>query len=117
MNAIDVNITWNKIEDCHRLEKKKHDVIVQVINRKHLKALRNKKKLKSNDKNATGIPNKNLFIKENLTLLNSKLPFICQKLKRDGEIEKCYCTNGIAHIAKNVKLMKIYLKDLQKLFP
>ena len=23
LNAIDVNITWNKIEDCHRLEKKK----------------------------------------------------------------------------------------------
>ena len=39
-------------------------------------------------------------------------------MKRDGEIEKCYTINGIAHIAKNNKLMKINnLKDLQELFP
>ena len=42
----------------------------------------------------------------------------CRKLKRNGEIEKCYTINGIAHIAKNNKLMKLYhLKDLKELFP
>ena len=85
LKAIGVNITTNEIEACHRLGKKKKKVIVRVINRKHcLKALQNKKKLKSIDKNAIGIPNANLFISENLTPTNSKLAFNCQKLKRDG---------------------------------
>ena len=85
LKAIGVNITTNEIEACHRLGKKKKNVIVRVINRKHcLKALQNKKKLKSIDKNAIGIPNANLFISENLTPTNSKLAFNCQKLKRDG---------------------------------
>ena len=63
---------------CHRLGKKNKNVIVRVINRKHcLKALRDKKKLKSIDKNAVGIPNANLFISENLAPANSKLSFNC----------------------------------------
>ena len=119
LKAIDINITMNEIEACYRLGKKKKNVIVRVINRKHcLKALRNKKKLKSIDKNAIGILNANLFISENLTPASSKLAFNCRKLKRDGEIEKCYTINGIVHIVKNNKLMKLYhLKDLQELFP
>ena len=65
-----------------------------------------------------GIPNANVFISENLTPANSKLAFHCRKLKRDQEIEKCYTINGIVHIIKNNKLMKLYhLKDLQELFP
>ena len=61
LKAIGVNITSNEIEACHRHGKKKKIVIVRVINRKHrLKALRNKKKLKSIDKNAIDIPNANL---------------------------------------------------------
>ena len=86
------------------MDRKKKNVIVRVINRKYcLKALRNKKKLKSIDKNAIGIHNANLFISENLTPANSKLTFNCRKLTRDGEIEKCYTVNGIAHIVKNNK--------------
>ena len=66
MKAIDVNITTNETEACHRLGKKKKNVTVRVINRKNcLKALRNKKKLKSIDKNAIRIPNANLLISEN----------------------------------------------------
>ena len=119
LKAIDVNITTNEIEACHRLGKKKKNAIVRVINRKHcLQALQNKKKLKSIDKNAIGIPNANLFISENLTPASSKLAFNCRKLKRDGEVEKCYTINEIFHIVKNNKLMKLYhLKDLQELFP
>ena len=42
LKAIDVNITKNEIEACHRLGKKNKNVIVRVTNRKHcLKALRN----------------------------------------------------------------------------
>ena len=56
---------------------------VRAINRKHcLKALRNKKKLMSIDKNAIGIPNANLFVSENLTPADSKLAFNCRKLKK-----------------------------------
>ena len=103
MKAIDVNITTNEIEACHRLGKKKKNAIVRVINRKHcLQALQNKKKLKSIDKNAIGIPNANLFISENLTPASSKLAFNCRKLKRDGEIEKCYTINGIVHVVKKI---------------
>ena len=41
LKAIYVNITSNEIEACHRLGKKKENVIVQFINRKYcLKALR-----------------------------------------------------------------------------
>ena len=35
LKAIDVNITMNEIEACHRLGKKKKNVIVRVINRKY----------------------------------------------------------------------------------
>ena len=104
LKVIYVNITKNEIEACYRLGKKKKNVIVQVINKKHcLKPLRNKKKLKSIDKNAIGIPNANLFISENLTPANSKLTFNCQKLKRDREIEKYNTIKGIVHSAKNNK--------------
>ena len=44
LKAIDVSITTNEIEACHRLGKKKKNVIVRVINRKHcLKALQIRK--------------------------------------------------------------------------
>ena len=103
LKAIDVNITTNEIEACHCLGKKKKNVIVPVINKKHcLKTLRNKKKLMSIDKNSIGIPNANLFIDENLTPASSKLAFNCRKLKRDGEIEKCYTINGIVHVVKKI---------------
>ena len=119
LKAIDANITLNEIDACHRLGKKKKIVIVRVINRKHYsKALRNKNKLKSIDKNAIGIPNAYLFISENLTPLNSSLALNCHKLKRDGKIEIYYTINAIAHFAKKNKLMKIYhLKDFQEHFP
>ena len=56
LKAIDANITTNEIEASHRLGKKKKNVIVRVINGKHcLKALRNKKKLKSIDKSPSKI--------------------------------------------------------------
>ena len=85
VEVINVNVTMNEIETSHRLGKKKNNVIVRFINRKHcLKTLKNKKKLKSIDKNTLGIPNANLFITENSTPANSKLGFNCQKLRRDG---------------------------------
>ena len=119
LKATDVNITTNEIEACHRLGKKNKNVTVRLINRKHcLKALRKKRKLKAIDKNAIGICNANLFISENLTPTKSKLAFNCRNLKRDVEIEKGYTINGIVHIVKNNKLMKLYhLKDHQELFP
>ena len=44
LKVIDVNITTNEIEACHRLGKKKKNVILRVTKGKHcLKALRNKK--------------------------------------------------------------------------
>ena len=65
------------------------DVLVWIINWKYcIIALRSKKKHKSIQKNAIGVPNANLFISENLTPVNSKLAFNCQKLKRNNEIEK-----------------------------
>ena len=95
MKAIDFSITTNEIEACHRLGKKKKNVTIRVITRKHcLKALWNKKKFKSIDSNAIDTPNVNLFISESLTPANgSKLAFNCRKLKRDGGIEKCYTIN------------------------
>ena len=74
-------------------------------------------KLKSIDKNAIGIPTAKSFVRENLIPVNNELAFNCQKLKKDGEIEKLHTINGIVHIVKNKKFKKLYqLKDLQELF-
>lgn len=101
MKAVDVNITLNEIVACYCLGKKKKVIIVRVFNRKHcLKSLRNKKKAKCIDKNAVGIPNAKLFVKENLTPVNSKSTFNCQSLKKDIEVDKHYTINGIVHIVK-----------------
>ena len=87
LKAIDVNITTNETEACHHLGKKNKNVVARVINRKHcLKALRNKKKLKSIDKNAI-----------------------------DGEVEKCYTINGIVNIAKNKLMEKIFRNSSQSM--
>ena len=70
LKTINVDITSNEIETYYRLSKKKKDVIIRVINRKHcLQELRNKKQLKFSDKTALGIPNPNekLFITEAAT--------------------------------------------------
>ena len=108
LKATDVNITTKETEACHRLGKKKKNVIVRVINRKHcLKALRNKKKLKSIDKNAVGGPNANLFIIEYLTPANSKFALNFRKLKRDGNSEKCCTLNLTVHLVKSNALMKL----------
>ena len=91
LKVIDVNITTNEIEACHCLGKKKKNVIVWVISRKHcLRTLQNKEKLKSIDKNSIAIPDGNLLTDENITPANIKLAFNCRKLKKDSKIEKCY---------------------------
>ena len=105
LKSIDVNITSK-------------DVIVRVVEKKYcLHTPRNMVKLKSIDKNAVGIPTAKSFVRENLTPVHSELAFNCQKLKKDGEIEKWHTINGIVHIVKNKKFKKLYhLKDLQELF-
>ena len=72
--ATDVSVTSSEIEAFRRLGKKRKNVIVRVLNRKHcLKTQQNKKKF--TDKNAIGICNVNLFISQYLTPVNSKLAF------------------------------------------
>ena len=62
------------------------------------------------------------FVNENLTLRNSKIAFLCRKLKRADHIEKTFTRDGSVHISnqdiQREKVLKIYhLNDLFRLFP
>ena len=64
------------------------EIIVCVVNRKHITHKYCKIELKSFNKNAAGIPSS----------------FNCRKLKRNGETEKHYTINEIVYFVSNNKL-------------
>ena len=115
---IDVNVTSNDIEACHRIDKKDKRInstktIIRFVNRKHAKkALFNKKDFNT-DNNA-------FFISENLPRMNESLAYQGRKLKRNNHVYACYSRDGVVTIKINEqsKATKIYhMKDLLDLFP
>ena len=73
-------------------------IIVRFMNRKFSKnAFLNRSKLR---KIPSTSPNYNIFINENLTLRNSKITFLCRKLKRADHIEKTFTRDGTVHISR-----------------
>ena len=125
LSEIDVNVSTNDIEACHRIGKTRNNskkTIVRFMNRKNAKkALFNRRKLNDIDKRKLGLSN-NIFISENLSPQNNKISYHCRRLKRSGQIEKTYTRDGIINITsqniKDGKPVKIYhLATLTDLFP
>ena len=124
LNSIDVKVTSADIEACHRMGKSKNNskkTIVRFVNRKFSKqALYNRKRLATVDKSPIGLSNANIFVNENLTVINNKIAFFCRGLKRDGKIMKTYTFDGIVHICKtNTSKTKkvLHLNELAEMFP
>ena len=127
LTDIDVNVTSNDIEACHRIGKKDKRInstktIIRFVNRKHAKkALFNKKRLNQNNKNYSFNTNNNaFFISENLTRMNESLAYQGRKLKRNNHVYACYSRDGVVTIKINEhsKATKIHhMKDLLDLFP
>ena len=124
LNSIDVKVTSADIEACHRMGKSKNNskkTIVRFVNRKFSKqALYNRKRLATVDKSPIGLSNTNIFVNENLTVINNKIAFFCRGLKRDGKIMKTYTFDGIVHICKaNTSKPKkvLHLNELAEMFP
>lgn len=84
VSAINVEISKEDIEACHRIGKShnnlKKKTIVRFTNRKVAKsALYKRKHLQSMDKSSIGLQNAEIFINENLTAANNKIAFNCRK--------------------------------------
>ena len=125
LSKVDVNVSKNDIEACHRMGKSKKSskrTIVRFVNRRYAKkALINRKKLITMDKSSLGLSN-DVFINENLTPQNGKIYFHCRQLKRIRKIENTYTRDGIVQIAspdieggKHVKIF--HMNSLYELFP
>ena len=84
LKLVNGDVKSSDIEDCHRIGKKDpKTTIIRFTNRKFTKlALQNRKKLTSVDKSKVSIENE-IYFNENLTPYNSKLSYLCRKLKRD----------------------------------
>lgn len=126
LNKIDLNVSSNDIEACHRVGKPNHNsrkTIIRFVNRKFAKkALLNRKNLKSANTSSLGLDNKKIFINENLSRANSKIAYYSRSLKRSSLIEKCFTKDGVVHISspdvQNGKLIKVlHLNGLVDLFP
>ena len=122
---IGINVKSNDIEACCRIGKSQNSskkTIICFNNRKFAKqAVYKRKKLKSIDKSTLAVTN-DVFIKENLTLVYSRIAYDCRKLKRQNLISKTYTTNGMVHlIGNNIKRGKpvkvLHMQTLLNLFP
>ena len=95
---------------------------MRFLNRKHCKkALLNRRKLQNLDKEKHGFSqNTQVFINENLTLMNENIAFNGRKIKRSGLVHACFTVDDIVRIKKseNSKPLKVFhMKNLRELFP
>ena len=107
LSDIEVNVSPNDVEACHRIGKpdsnKSKKAIACFLNRKHCKkALLNRRKLQNLVKEKHSFSqNTKAFINENLTVMNEKIAFNCRKLKRSGLVHACFTIDGIFRIKKS----------------
>ena len=95
--AMNIAITKNDVEDCHRLGKSSKSAIFRFVNRKHCYAFLSKKFETSKiDKLKLGFePNVKLYVSEYVTPYNQNLPRKCRELKRTGVIHSSCSSKGI----------------------
>lgn len=126
--SIDVSITTEDIEACHRLKDRKNSkekrTIVRFVNRKICDKLhQNKKKIKSDSVkgklNELDIDN-SIFINNNLCPYNKYLWGKCKQLYKDEMIDRFWIFNGHLHIAfeegENGKKIN-HFETLREMFP
>ena len=79
---MNIAITKNDVEDCHRLGKSSESTIVRFVNRKHCNAILSKKFETSKiDKSKLGFEsNVKLYVSEILTPYNQHLAWKCREL-------------------------------------
>ena len=96
-SAMNIAITKNDVEDCHRLGKSSKSNIVQFVNRKDCCAILSKICETSKiDKSKLGFDsNVKLYVSENLTPHNQHLAWKCRELKRAGVIHSSWSSKGI----------------------
>ena len=100
-SAMNIAITKNDPEDCHRLRKSSKST-VRFANRKHCNAiLRKKFETSKIDKSKPGFEsNVKLHVSENLTPYNQTLAWKCRELKKAGVIHSSYSSNSIETYCK-----------------
>eukprot|EP00111_Clytia_hemisphaerica_P015341 TCONS_00045310-protein len=91
LEKIDVKVTKNDIEACHRLPPTRNNktkrTIVRFVNRKNSeKCLKNKKKLGNVNFNELELPDLPIYISENLNDHFRELSWMCRSLKRENLI-------------------------------
>ena len=101
-DAMNIAITKNDVEDCHRLGKNSKSTIVRFVNRKHCNAILSKKFETSQiDKSKLGFEsNVKLYVRENLTPYNQHLASKCRELKRAGVIHSSWSSKGIINLRR-----------------
>ena len=119
LNRIDINVSSQDIEACHRIGKSKNfskTTMVRFVNRQKCKnPLVNRNRLKNTDRTSIGLENlHSIFVNENFTPTNNKISFHCRELKRNGRIDKTYSRDCIVQIVskdigngKKIKIMHI----------
>ena len=100
--AMNIAISRNDVEDCHRLGKSSESTIVQFVNRKHCNAILSKKFETSKiDKSKLGFEsNVKFYVSENLTPYNQHLAWKCRELKRAGLIHSSWSSKGIIKLRR-----------------
>ena len=89
LGHVNVKIESRDIEGCHRLGKLKKNsaprkTIIRFVNRKNcLQALINRKSLRSMKSADMELGNEKIYFNENLTPVNSRLFYLCRKLRKD----------------------------------
>ena len=110
------------VHACHRLKKDPGEetpkVIVRMVNRQHtIDVLKSKKKTPEKQEH---LQNNKLYISENLCNTNKTLLDEAKKLKKNGQLKRCWTFNGIVHIKikendpKGKKIL--HLSDFEKFF-
>ena len=119
LNRIDINVSSQDIEACHRIGKSKNfskTTMVRFVNRQKCKnPFVNRNRLKNTDRTSIGLENlHSIFVNENFTPTNDKISFHCRELKRNGRIDKTYSRDCIVQIVskdigngKKIKIMHI----------
>ena len=100
--AMNIAITKNDVEDCHRLGKSSENTIARFVNRKHCNAILSKKFETSKiDKSKLGFEsNVKLYVSENLIPYNQHLAWKCRELKRAGVIHSSWSSKGIVKLRR-----------------
>ena len=119
LNDIDVNISSDSLQACHRL-KRNNRVIIKFKNRKDcMLSLKNKKMLKDIDYSSK-FGSSRLYINESLCGFYRGLWNKCKKLRNIGKIHSFYVSNGNVKIRINEHGNALSIghdNDLIKYFP